>query len=201
MRKKVATIAIAASLLGGTGASLLAPDIASARTTKVTAAAATTTTPKAATSPEWVTTALSKLVTAGTITQAQADAVSAALLAAQPAKGPGGPGRPGGPRIDHANEMKAAATAIGISDADLKTALESGTTIAAVAKAKGVEAQAVIDAMVAAAKSDLAKAVAAGTLTQAKADEIASTLVAHITDHVNGVRPAGGPGMRPPAAG
>ncbi len=194
MRKKVATVAVIASLLGGAGASVVAPQVASARSGAVRSAATSTAT--ARTSPAWVTTALSKLVTAGTLTQTQANAVSSALLAAQPAKGPGGPGHgPGRPA-----ELTAAATALGITDAQLRTELQAGKSIAAVATAKGVAVQSVINAMVAAAKRDLAAAVTAGRLTQAQADDISSTLVAHITDHVNGVRPAGGPGRPGKAA-
>jgi hypothetical protein len=84
-----------------------------------------------------------------------------------------------------------AAGAIGISEADLKTALDSGQSIAAVATAHGVDPQTVIDALVADAQAKLAARVASGDITQAQADEVSADLVQHITDHVNH---AGGPG-------
>jgi hypothetical protein len=78
------------------------------------------------------------------------------------------------------------AKAIGMTEADLKTALSSGQTIAAVAKAHNVSVQVVIDALVADEKTELAAAVKAGTITQAQADARTTNLVQRITDRVNG---------------
>ena len=55
-----------------------------------------------------------------------------------------------------------AATAIGITQDELKTALEGGQTIAAVAQSKGKDPQVVIDALVASAKTRLDAEVASG---------------------------------------
>ncbi|MEA3020984.1 MAG: hypothetical protein QOI47_2508 [Actinomycetota bacterium] len=71
--------------------------------------------------------------------------------------------------------MQAAATAIGISVADLRAALRSGQTIAQVAQAHGVDVNTVVDAMVA---------------------EATPSLRARITALVNGERPAGANGRR-----
>jgi len=113
---------------------------------------------------------LSALVTAGTITQAQADAVAAALRAARPAEGTGSDvhdhsDHQRGPR---AEGLAKAAEVIGITTDQLKTALQSGQTIAQVAQANGVSVNSVIDALVADAQA---------------------TLRQRITDMVNGVRP------------
>ena len=129
---------------------------------------------------------LSKLVTAGTITQAQADSITAALEANRPAgmpddgmggpgmgrhHGKGGPGMggegKGGPGMGRGRGagLEAAATALGITADELRTELQSGKSIADVATAKGVNVETVIDALVAEAKT-------------------------RITDMVNGVRPA-----------
>jgi hypothetical protein len=137
-------------------------------------------------------------VKAGTMTQAQADQQLADLAAHVTdevngvAGGHGGKGDHGGPGGLDADDLTAAAKALGLTEADLTTALNSGKTAAAVAKEKGIDVQKVIDAIVAADKAELAAAVKAGTMTQAQADAMIANLSTHVTDEVNGV--AGGPG-------
>ena len=103
----------------------------------------------------------------------------------------GGHGGPGG---RHGAGLTAAATALGISEEDLRTALGDDKSIADVAKEKGVDLQKVIDAMVAEAKTHLAAEVEDGRITQAQADERLADLETRITDMVNGKAPAGRPG-------
>jgi hypothetical protein len=92
-----------------------------------------------------------------------------------------------------AEELAAAATYLGLSQADLLTALQSGKTLAQIADAtSGKSAAGLIDALVAAEKTELATAVAAGTITQAQSDQIASTLSARVTARVNGTAPEHG---------
>ncbi|MEA2622603.1 MAG: hypothetical protein QOH61_1513, partial [Chloroflexota bacterium] len=69
------------------------------------------------------------------------------------------------------------ADAIGITEADLITALDGGQTMAQVAAANNVDVQVVIDALVADGQSELDAQVAAGSLTQAEADARAADLV------------------------
>jgi hypothetical protein len=195
MRKKLAAAALSASLLvgGAAGAALFVPGVATAASSASGAVA-----------PQWMTDALDKLVSDGTIDQSQADAVSQALEAAKPADR-GGDHHGGG-----GMGLSAAATALGISEADLRTALEGGKTIAQVAADKGVDVQTVIDAMVAAANAHIDSEVASGEITQAQADARKADVVARVTEAVNNTRPAGrpdgaGPGGRghggpPPAA-
>jgi hypothetical protein len=104
-------------------------------------------------------------------------------------RGPGGPGRHGGPhgKLD----LSVAAGAIGISEADLQTALQSGQSLADVATANSVDPQTVIDALVADAQSKLAERVTSGEITQEQAAAMSANLVERITDIVNH---AGGPG-------
>lgn len=95
--------------------------------------------------------------------------------------------------------LDVAADTIGISEADLVTALRSGDTIAEVAQANGVEPQAVIDALVAKATERIDAAVAAGDLDATRAEELKSDLTDRITQRVNeggplGDGPMGGPG-------
>jgi hypothetical protein len=194
MKKQMAAVAMGAALLGGgaAGAALMAPTIASADS-----ASSTTTAPNGTDSAEakpgaWVDDVFKKLVSDGTITQAQADKVQAALEAARPAGGPGGPGGRG-PGLD------AAAKALGIDASELRTDLQSGKTIADVAKAKGVDVQTVIDALVKEMQSHLADAVSSGRLTQAQADEMKAHATERATALVNGERPDGPPpGMGAP---
>jgi uncharacterized protein YidB (DUF937 family) len=85
-----------------------------------------------------------------------------------------------------------AATALGITPTELRTALESGKTIAQVAKDKGVDVQKVIDALVAAGSAQIDQAVTAGKLTQAQATTRKAELKDRITALVNEPRRAGG---------
>jgi polyhydroxyalkanoate synthesis regulator phasin len=93
-------------------------------------------------------------------------------------------------------DLGAAATALGMSEADLQTALRGGKTMAEVAKDKGVDVQKVIDAVVAAQSAQLDQAVTDGKLTPAQATARKADLKARVTALVNGERPAGGPGFR-----
>ena len=99
---------------------------------------------------QWAQDALAPLVANGTISQSQADAVIAALEAARPEGGPGF-----GHGFGHGADLEAAATAIGITEDELRTALQSGQSLAEIAQAHGVTPQAVIDALVADAKADV----------------------------------------------
>jgi polyhydroxyalkanoate synthesis regulator phasin len=144
---------------------------------------------------------LKPLVDDGTITQDQADKVIAAIVAARPAgfphgggpfgghRGPGGLGGVIGAGLD------TVATTLGISADEVKTALESGQTLADLAVAHGKTAQDVIDAIVAEAKTHLDTAVTDGKLTQAQADKILTELTTRTTDFVNKGFPAGLPGL------
>jgi hypothetical protein len=94
----------------------------------------------------------------------------------------------------HRLDLSVAASTIGVSEADLKTALQSGQSIADVANAHGVDPQTVIDALVADAQQHLADDVSSGRLTQDQADQISADLAPHITDAVNQAGLRGGPG-------
>ena len=73
------------------------------------------------------------------------------------AAAPADPG--GGFRGHRGDSLAAAAEAIGISEDDLRTALEDGQSIAQVAEAEGVDVQIVIDALVADATERLEAAI------------------------------------------
>lgn len=116
-----------------------------------------------------------------------------------PLGGPGG-GHHGGP--GSGARLDAVATALGMTEDELKAALQEGQSIAEIATAEGVDLQTVIDALVADAEAHLDEAVADGRLTQAEADEKKAELETRITEMVNaegGFRggPGGGYGPRP----
>jgi hypothetical protein len=138
---------------------------------------------------------LAPLVANGTITQAQADAVTQALVAAMPKGGPRG-GDHGGPGGEHRRGpgLEAAAKALNMTEDELRTALQGDATLAQVAQQKGVDVQVVIDALVNEAKTHLAEEVASGELTQEQADQRLAKVTERITDMVNNGRPKGGPG-------
>ncbi len=177
----------------GAGVLLIGPTTVLAQsdddTTTTTQAPATddeATTPPAV--PSWIQDVLDALVAAGTLTQAQADAVTNALQEARPAHGPFGPGghwHHGPGRFGARIALSTAADAIGISEDELRDALRDGQTLAEIADAHDVTAQAVIDALVADAKERLDQAVADGDVDQAEADERLSDITDRITTAVN----------------
>jgi hypothetical protein len=150
---------------------------------------------------------LDPLVKNGTITQAQENAVIAALEKAGPAIGnvrpPFGGGRWFGPfGLLGQDALDAAAKAIGISTSDLQSALRSGQSIAQVAKAHNVSVDKVIAAMMAPVTQRASEAVTNGRITQSQADKLTAAAKNAITAIVNGQRPAfRGPGMPPRAGG
>ena len=137
-------------------------------------------------------------VAAGKITKAQGDAMKA--RSAQ-----GGVPLFGGPRGDGGfghhgpGSLDAAAKYLGLTEAELHTQLESGKTLAQIAKDKGKTVDGLKQAMTADAKTKLDAAVKAGTLTQAQADAILKQTTDRLDDLVNGT--GGGPGMHPDGDG
>ena len=145
--------------------------------------------------------ALSGLVSDGTLTQSQADKVAGTLEQKMPKSGMGGPGGhkdgPGGHMgspgghfgwMGMSQTQAAAAKALGLTTDKLHAALRSGKSLGAIAKDQKVSVDSVVKAMVTAVEARLATAVKDGTLTQAKADKMKSSLTQRITERVNGVR-------------
>jgi hypothetical protein len=86
------------------------------------------------------------------------------------------------------------AETIGIPRAELVQALRDGQSIAQVAEAHGVSAQAVIDAIVQAGSAKADEAVSAGKITQERADAIKAHLpqaAERIVNHVRQQAPGG----------
>jgi hypothetical protein len=83
----------------------------------------------------------------------------------------------------------AAATHLGLTDAQLRTRLENGKSLAEVARAQGKSVNGLVQALVNAAKKRLDVAVAAGRLTQTQANSILSDPKSQVTAFVNGTAP------------
>lgn len=125
-------------------------------------------------------------VAAGRITKVEGDALKQRI---QSDDFPifGGPGRGLGHfgYFGFFGRFEAAADYIGITEAQLRTELESGKTLAQVAQDHGKSVDGLVDALVANAKEKLDNAVSAGRLTRAQADEMLSDLKGRITNLVN----------------
>lgn len=145
-------------------------------------------------------------VAAGQITKTQGDELKSRIAAGEvPLVGVGHGRGPHGPGHHFAN-LDAAASYLGITEAALRTSLRDGSSLAEVAKEQGKSVDGLTDALVAAAKADVAQAVKDGRLTEARQGEILADLRNRIDDLVNGdFRPRGGHGPRgfegPPPAG
>ena len=107
-------------------------------------------------------------------------------------RGAGGP--MSGHHMDgHHAGLSAAASYLGITESALMTQLQAGKTLAQIADAtSGKSASGLIDALVAAEKTEIAADVTAGRLTQAQADTILKDLRARVTARVSSTGP--GPG-------
>jgi hypothetical protein len=200
MKKSIVAASVAVGLFAGgsAGAILSSSGISGAQETTTTVAGEAA--PDAPAAPNAdrpdpavrIGSVLAPLVEAGTINQAQADAVTEALIAARKAEGPRG--EQGGPGRGHRGPgLEAAATALGMTKAELRTAVQSGQTLAQIAADKGVEVQVVIDALKTELAAHLAEEVTSGEITQAQADQKLATATERITDMVNNGRPERGP--------
>lgn len=97
--------------------------------------------------------------------------------------------------IKRNSPVAVAATALGISEADLVAELQAGKSIADVASAKGVDLDTVIDALYADLKAHIDAHVAEGKLTQEQADARLADAKTRITTLVNTAGPLRGKGM------
>lgn len=191
MRRPIAIATLAGSLIGGTALGALAfgpPGLSGADAGLMAQTDPDDSTPTDETTADdarpghgdLLADALAPLVEDGTITQAQADAVIAAIEEAKPE------------RDGHIffRQFDEAAVALGMSADELRTELEAGKTIAAIASERGVDLQTVIDALVADGNERIDEAVASGRLTEEEAAEAKTNLSEKVTALVNGELPA-----------
>ena len=133
----------------------------------------------------------------GRLTEEQADALKERIDSGDAPLifgGFGGPGFGHG-HFGHFADLDAAATYLGLTEAELRAELEDGKTLAEIAKAEGKSVPGLVQALVKAANERIAEAVADGRLTQAQADELEADLEERITDLVNGELHGPGPGF------
>jgi hypothetical protein len=126
----------------------------------------------------------------GRITQAQADALKERIQSGDgvPFFGGGGFGGPDG-GLGHVRTLDGAAAYLGLTEAELRDKLRSGSTLAGLATAAGRSVDGLKTAIRDAAKADLDKAVAAGDLTNAQEQEFLSRLDDDLDSIVTGTLP------------
>ena len=148
---------------------------------------------------------LADQVKAGTLTQAQADAIkqhSSTQALCGPGFFGGERGGAGGPG-DHMSFKgpDAIAQALGITPAELQADFAKGMTIHQIADSKGISQTQFTTALQAAQKAELDAAVKAGKISQAQADKMLQGLTTGLSGALwdsNGAH-RGGRGMMPPA--
>jgi hypothetical protein len=113
-------------------------------------------------------------------------------IGARPAPGFGR--GPGGPNVI-GDSFAAAATYLGMTTADVETKMRAGQTLAQIANATaGKNRDGLVAYLVNDAKTKIAAAQAAGTITAAQATELTNSLQDRITRLVDSTRPFFGPG-------
>ena len=177
----VTTLALTAGSIGVAGAASKASQKVSVTKSSASVAGQVGVGPEQA-----LATILKDLVTKGTLTQAQADAVTAAVTAAKAARDADRPmGGKGGPLdADRAAMEALVSKTIGVDSATVKSRLQAGESLAQIA---GAKKDALIAALVADHTKRIDAAVTAGKLTAAQATQMKTNLVAHVTEEVNEV--------------
>lgn len=167
MNKKIAAVVMATALSFGTIAT-----VSTAQAEEEHAAGV----------PAKVATVLSGLVTKGTITQAQADSITAALTASASTRHMGSGLRSMGK--NSAAHQALIISTLGITAADLSAARLAGKSLATLA---GDKKAALITALINLETTEIDSAVTAGKLTAAQATAAKAVLTARITANVDAV--------------
>ena len=136
---------------------------------------------------------LSDLVKKGTLTQAQVDALNAAIAAARTAGDAKRQELKSALDAERAVHEALVASTIGLDASVIKTRLAAGESLGAIA---GTKRDALIAVLVADHTKRIDDAVSSGKLTAAQATVMKAGLVKFVTAQVDSVRgPKGGPGM------
>jgi len=135
---------------------------------------------------------LSALVAKGTITQAQADAITAAATAAETAKRAAKDADHAAKDAERVAFEALISKTIGVDSATIRTRLAAGESLGAIAGAKKAE---LIALLVADKTKRIDADVTAGKLTAEQATTLKAGLTAHVTAEVDSVGGKRGPGM------
>jgi hypothetical protein len=130
-------------------------------------------------------TVLAELVNAGTITQAQADAMSKKFDEFKATMQANKAAHKANHEESHDSREALITSTLGIDAATIKSRLVAGETLAAIA---GAKKDALIAALVAFETKEIDAAVTAGKLTAAQATTLKTNLTAHITAGVEKVK-------------
>ncbi len=193
MRRKI-VLATAAGVLTLGGLAVAVPAIADEEAPAPSTAPAEDEETAATAVEDRIRDALSGLVDDGSLTQEQADEVATTLRdAAVEAWGDGPHGGWGG-----SGKLDVAAETLGLSEEELRTALEAdGATLASVAEAQGVAVSDLVGALVTEARERITTGVEEGHIPQERADEILADLETRITELVESAEFGAGGGDGP----
>jgi len=187
----ITTVALTIGSVGISQASSKTKVVAT-KTTRATASSFSNPMGRSGGSEEAVTAVLAALVANGTITQVQADAIKAAVVAAAPARG-AGPGKGMVPMNEDRVALDALiAKTIGVDTATIRTRLAAGESLGAIAGAKKAD---LIAVLVADETTRIDAKVTAGKLTAAQATTLKAGITAHVTAEVDAVGGKARPGM------
>jgi uncharacterized protein YidB (DUF937 family) len=198
MKRRLLAGAVAVSAVAGAGAAIAADKIGSPK--EESQAVVNDAAKQLGVQPSALSDALKKAlenrvdaaVAAGEITKAQGDELKSRIESGDlPLFGIPHRGFGFGPGGHEFGKLDAAASYIGISEAELRNELVGGKTLAQVAKDHGKSVDGLVDALVADVKKHLDAAVAAGRITKAQEDQVLADVKQRITDFVNGKGPGG----------
>jgi len=192
MKRKIVAGTVAAVAVGGAGAGVAATQFSSSPSQE-SKAIVSDAAKRLGVQPSELSSALKKAledrvdaaVAAGRLTKAQGDELKQRIESNDVPLflGPG----PFGFRFEHhMHGLDVAAPYLGLTEAQLEQKLESGKTLAQVAKDQGKSVDGLVAALKADLKSKLDDAVSAGRLTKAQEDQILKDADQRISDFVNG---------------
>lgn len=198
MKRKVVAGAVAAVAVAGAGGAVAATKLATSSPGEESKAIVNDAARNLGVEPSRLSAAIKKAledrvdaaVAAGRLTKQQGDELKQRIesgdfpLFAGPGLGPGfGPAHP------FFHGLDAAATYLGLSEDQLRTQLESGKTLAEIARAQGKSVDGLKAALLEDAQAKLDRAVQDGRLTKAQEQQVLSDLQQRIDGLVNGKLP------------
>jgi len=185
----ITTVALTIGSVGISQASSAKTKVVSSKTTRTSSNGIANPMAKSGGHAAQLAATLSALVAKGTITQTQADAITAAVTAAETAKRAAHDADHAARDAERVALEALVSKTIGVDSATIRTRLAAGESLGAIAGAKKAE---LISVLVAEHTKRIDAAVTAGKLTAAQATTLKAGLTAHVTAEVDRV---GGPGM------